>query len=66
MDSSEVDSGPTKVHDEDYLAVSIPQTAHQISKGVMPVLFDFFSFIWVVCFYFHYPISFWRFFPRND
>ncbi|KAF3433544.1 hypothetical protein FNV43_RR24646 [Rhamnella rubrinervis] len=30
--ASEVDSGVTKVHDEDYLAVSIPETAHQISK----------------------------------
>lgn len=45
MDASEVESAPKKVHDEDYLSVTIPETAHQISRGFSRPPFFFIVFL---------------------
>lgn len=48
MEGGEADSRTRKVRDEDQLAVDIPETAHQISKGFVFVLLSLplsFSFL---------------------
>lgn len=41
MDGNREDSSPRKVHDEEKLAVEIPETAHQISSGLFCFSFLF-------------------------
>lgn len=39
MDGDREDARPRKFHDEERLAVEIPETAHQISSGLFPFFF---------------------------
>jgi hypothetical protein len=57
MEGGEADSLHGKVPDEDQLAVDIPETAHQISKGFifvllsLPLSFSFLFFIFLFSFF---------------